>query len=107
VVDAATGRPLDATVTEVHDSAWKPRDGARHALTGGGGAFGFSGTARLRAEAPGYAPLTLSPVYDCPALADAITRLEDKDLLDWQTFEHLRALLADIDLTFRLKRLQP
>lgn len=102
VLDAATGRPLDATVTEVHDSAWQPRDGARHAAPGGTAAFDAPGTVRLRAEAPGFAPLTLSPVFDCPALVEAVTRLDAQDLLDWETFERTRALLADIELTFRL-----
>lgn len=103
IIDAANGRPLEATLTEVLDIASAPRDGASHRVIGGQSVFKIPGTVRLRAEAPGYAPLTLSPVYGCPALVEAITRLEDKDLLDWQTFERTRALLATIELAFTLK----
>jgi hypothetical protein len=102
VVNAATGHPLDATLTEVLDIASTPRNGATHPVTGGQGVLEIPGTARLRAQAPGYAPLTLSPVYDCPALVEAITRLEDKDLLNWETFERACALLANLELAFNL-----
>ena len=102
VVDAVTGRPLDATLTEVFDVAFAPHDGARHPAPGGESAFVIPGTIRLRAEAPGYAATTLSPVYDCPALVEAITRLDEADLLSWGTFERMRALLANIELTFSL-----
>ena len=102
VVDAASGSPLGATLTEVFDVAFAPRDGAAHPAPGGLADIACPGTARLRAEAPGYAALTLSPIYDCPALAEAITRLEDTDLLNWETFERMRALLANVELTFGL-----
>jgi len=62
---------------------------------------------RLRAEAPGYAAMTLSPFLDYPPLLEAVTRLEDKDLLDWKTFEKMRTLLGDIELTFALKKTTP
>jgi hypothetical protein len=35
---------------------------------------------------------------------EMLTRLEDKDLLAWETFERIRALLANIELTFNMKR---
>ncbi len=103
IADATDGHPLDAALTEIFDVASTPRDGARHPVAGGQGTLDIPGTVRLRAEAPGYAPLTLSPVYDCPALVEAITRLEDHDLLDWETYERTRTLLSTIDLTFNLK----
>ncbi len=102
VVDAVSGSPLDATVTEVFDVLSAPRDGASHPAPAGLADFAIPGTARLRASAPGYAATTLSPVYDCPALAEAITRLNDADLLQWETFERFRALLANVELTFSL-----
>jgi hypothetical protein len=105
VLDSATGRPLDAALVEILDVASSPRDGARHTVAGGQSYLDIPGTVRLRAEAPGYAPLTLSPVYDCPALVDAVTRLEDKDLLDWQTYERTRALLSTVELTFNMKNI--
>lgn len=103
VVDSDTGKPLNATIIEVADTVSSaPHDLARHAAPDGAADFDFPGTVRLRAEATGHAPLTLSPVYDCPALVDAITGLNETDLLDWATFERFRTLLANIDLTFRL-----
>ena len=103
VVDGASGQPLDATLVEVDGCAGDaPRELARHATSRGTAEFDMSGAARLRAEAPGREPLTLSPVYDCPALADAITGLDADALLDWSTFERFRSLLAHIELTFPL-----
>ncbi len=105
VIDAADGRSLDATLTEVLDSASVPRDGPRHWVSGGQGALVVPGTVRLRADAPGYVPLTRSPILDSPALVDAMTRLDDNALLKWETFENVRALLANLELTFKLKGL--
>ena len=102
IVDAANGHPLAATLVEILDVASTPRDGTHHSVNSGQGVLEIPGTVRLRAEAPGYAPLTLSPIYDCPALVEAITRLEDKDLLNWETFERTRTLLSEINLTFTL-----
>jgi len=103
VVDAMSGKPLDAALVEVTGIASDaPRDGARHAVAGRQSTLNVPGTVRLRAEAPGHEPLTLSPVLDSPALIDAVTRLSDRDLLDWATFERLRTLLANVELTFRL-----
>jgi len=103
VLDAATGRPLDATLVEVADVAGDaPLDGARHTLAGGQGTLEIPGTVRLRAEAPGRAPLTLSPVLDDPELIGLVTGLDADALLDWATFERLRARLAALELTFRL-----
>lgn len=103
VHDAVSGKPLDAALVEVADLAsGAPRDLACHTAPGGQATLDIPGTVRLRAEAPGHAPLTLSPIYDCPALAEAVTRLGDADLLDWQTYERTRALLASIELVFSL-----
>jgi len=35
---------------------------------------------------------------------ELITGLTDEDLLRWETFERVRALMSDVKLTFRLKR---
>jgi hypothetical protein len=105
IADASDGKPLDATLTEITAFASAaPRAGTQHAVTGGQGVLETPGTVRLRAEVPGYEPLTLSPVLDSPALMEMLTRLEDKDLLAWETFERIRALLANIELTFNMKR---
>ena len=61
-------------------------------------------TARLRAEAAGFEPVTLSPFLDNPSLVETVTRLEDRDLMDWRTFERIQKLLGEVTLTFRLKK---
>ena len=61
-------------------------------------------TIRLRAEAKGYPPLTLSPFLDNPALVELVTRLGDDDLLNWNTYEHCRAAMSNVELTFRLRK---
>jgi hypothetical protein len=102
LVDAATGRPVPGTLVEVSYAGTLPQDGVKHSIPGGEDTLTVPGTARLRAEAPGYAPITLSPFLDYPALVETITRLEEKDLLDWGTFERVRGLLSDVPLTFKL-----
>jgi hypothetical protein len=104
IVEAGTGRPLAGTLTEVTYRGTLQRGGKKHAFVGGESHLAIPGTARLRAEVPGYAPVTLSPFFDHPALVEAITRLEDSDLLKWDTFERVRALLANVPLTFSLPR---
>ena len=85
-------------------SAALTRDGRRHALIGGQGVVSVPATLRLRAEAPGYLPQTLSPFLDNPPLVEAVTRLEEKDLTDWQTYKRLQEMLGEIQLTFRLEK---
>jgi hypothetical protein len=76
-------------------------------VTGGQAEFGIPGTVRLRAAATGYTALTLSPIYDSPALVGAILGLEDTDLLNWDTFDRFRSLLAGIELSFNLYPILP
>ena len=97
-----SGRALDATLTEVNYLGNQPQFGAKHRLPGGSGGVSIPATARLRADAPGFEPLTLSPFFDHPSLVELITRLEDRDLLDWRTFERIRELLGEVTLTFRM-----
>lgn len=104
VTDAATGRSLASTVTELTFLGPRPREGRRHPVPEGEASLTVPGTVRLRAEAAGYAPVTLSPFLDHPALVELVTQLEDKDLLEWQTYERIRALLAEVKLDFALRR---
>jgi hypothetical protein len=103
VVDAETDRLLEASVTEVAYLGTWPRPGRRHALGGGVGVLTVPATVRLRAESAGYESSTLSPFFDHPPLVEAVTRLEDRDLLDWGTYERMRSLMGDVALTFRLR----
>jgi hypothetical protein len=89
-------------LTEVSYFGTEPRSGTKHRLPGGSAVLTIPATARLRADVAGFEPLTLSPFFDHPSLVELITHLEDKDLLDWRTFERIRELLGDVPLTFRL-----
>jgi hypothetical protein len=103
VVDSRTRAPLPARVTEVTCLATASRDGAAHALERGEATLTVAATVRLRADSPGYAGRTLSPILDFPPLLEAVTRVEDKDLLDWATFELMRRLLGEVTLEFALE----
>jgi hypothetical protein len=59
---------------------------------------------RLRAEAAGYKPVTQSPVFDHPELVEFITHLSADDLVKWETFERVEALLQGTSLTYRLEK---
>jgi len=107
VVDARTRAPLPARITEVTCLATAQRDGAIHSLERGEGTVTVPATVRLRADSPGYAGRLLSPVLDFPPLIEAVTRMEDKDLLDWATFERLRGLLGGVTLEFALEPRAP
>ena len=107
VVDARTGALLPARVTEVEYRASAARDGAVHPLEQGEGVLVVPATSRLRAESPGFSAMTLSPFLDFPPLLEAVTRIEDKDLLDWAMFERMRQLLGEVSLEFRLGRPGP
>ncbi len=104
IVDAQSGRPLGGVLREVTFCGPLPHDGRKHRLPDGSGAVVIPGTVRLRAEAPGYQPLTLSPFLDYPDLVETITRLEADDLVRWETFERIRSLLGQVPLTFRLTK---
>ena len=103
MADAGSGGPLDATVTEVSYLGTQPRYGAEHRLPGGSGVLTIPATTRMRASAKGYEPVTLSPFFDHPALVEMVTRLGDGELVEWGTFERIRASLGDVRLTSRLK----
>lgn len=107
VIDARTGALLPATLTEVSYQATCAHPGKQHRLEQGTATLSIPAIMRLRAEAPGYAALTHSPFLDYPPLLEAVTRLEAKDLLDWKTFEKMRALLGEVALTFALEPQRP
>ena len=102
VVAADSGRALDATLAEIRYVGTQPQPGPTHRLADGSGQLLIPATARLQASAPGHDPMTLSPFFDHPELIRFVTHLKDEDLLDWATFERIRALLGEVQLTFRL-----
>lgn len=104
ILDAISGEPLAATLTEVTFEGRIGRDGKRHSIPRGQNLVTVPGIVRLRAESKGYAPQTLSPVLDDPNLIKTVTGFSDTDLLDWHTFDRLREQLEDVRLVFRLER---
>jgi hypothetical protein len=107
IFDAETGAPLSGSLTEVAYSGTLSRDSKRHTFSHGEIKLVVPGTIRLRAQAPGYAPLVLSPVLDNEELVSFITGLKDTDLLNWKTFEHVREQLGETKLVFKLRREAP
>jgi len=104
IVDADSGKALAGRLTEMTYSGPVAREGRRHDLATGEGTINVPGTVRIRAEAAGYSPLTLSPIYDNPELTETITQMSDQELLSWDTFEKIRWQLGKIELTFRMKK---
>jgi hypothetical protein len=104
ILDAQSGNLIPGTLTEVACSGTIVRVGKRHHLINGNQKLAIPGTVRLKAEAKGYLPLTLSPILDNPDLVQLVTGLNDADLTDWKTFEHLKAVLSNVHLIFRLHR---
>ena len=106
LVDSESGKQLSGTLTEVTYYGTIPRTGKRHVLKNGEQYLTVPGTVRLRAEAKGYEPLTLSPFLDCPDLVRTVTEMGDADLVSWKTFESLTEQLSNIELVFRLRSIR-
>jgi hypothetical protein len=104
VLDAQTGRRLPAVLTEVTFAGTSPREGRHHRIPSGEGQVSIPGTARLRADVKGYAPLTLSPVLDSPELMKLVTAFDAQDLLNWESFNRLKRQLDNVELVFRLQK---
>ena len=107
VLDAETGQRIPAVVKEVICSGTIAREGRRHHLQTREAQLSVPGTMRLRAEAKGYAPMTLSPVLDNPDLVKTVTTFSDQDLSNWESFRRLEEQLDSVELVFRLQKLVP
>ncbi len=103
LVDRHTGNPVAGRLREVAFEGPRPTEGAVHAAPDGQARLQIPGWVRLRAEAPGYQSLTLSPFLDDPVLRDYVTGLRAEDLLEWATYERVRTLLGNIRLDFGLE----
>lgn len=104
IVAEETGEPVAATLTEVTLLGTHAELGRRHSAPGGIQILNIPATARLKAEAIGFEPQTLSPLFDHPALIREVTTMDAEGLLDWKTYERIRRLLGEVPLTFRLRR---
>jgi hypothetical protein len=94
-------------LTEVTFSGTVAREGRRHRLQTGEARISVPGTARLRAEARGYVPMTLSPFLDDPDLVRTVTAFGEQDLSNWQSFDQLKRQLENVELVFRLRKTSP
>ncbi|MCC7376307.1 MAG: CehA/McbA family metallohydrolase [Verrucomicrobiales bacterium] len=104
IVADDTGKEIDAKLTEMTFLGAQAVSGRRHVARGGRVDLILPATARLRAEADGFEPQTLSPFFDHPELIREVTILDADALLDWRTYERIRARLGEVSLTFRLRR---
>jgi hypothetical protein len=107
ILDAKTDVHVPAVLAEVTLSGTVAREGRRHRLQTGEARVYVPGTARLRAEARGYAPMTLSPFLDSPDLVKTVTTFCEQDLSNWQSFDQLKRQLDNVDLVFRLQKTSP
>jgi hypothetical protein len=107
VVDAETGAHVPAVLTEVTFSGTIAREGRRHRLQAGEARVSVPGTARLRAEARGYAPMTLSLFLDSPDLVKTVMTFSEQDLSNWQSFDRLKRQLENVELVFRMRKTSP
>ena len=107
VLDAGTGARVPSVITEVTFSGTVARDGKRHELRTGEARVSVPGTVRLRADAKGYASMTLSPFLDSPDLVKTVTSFSDEDLCTWQSFDRLTRQLENGELVFRLQKSSP
>jgi hypothetical protein len=104
IVDEETGDLIEGQVTEIQyvgpnlyvRESHQTKDGKIH--------LPIPATYRLRAEAKGYYPQILSPLFDNPDLLNIIIRMHDTDMLDWNTYEKIISELNDVQLTFKLKK---
>jgi hypothetical protein len=107
VLDAGSGARVPSVITEVTFSGTVARDGKRHKLRTGEARVSVPGTVRLRADAKGYASMTLSPFLDSPDLVKTVTSFSDEDLCTWQSFDRLTRQLENGELVFRLQKSSP
>lgn len=104
VEDADTGEKLTGKLTEVTYHGPVPVSGRVHDLADGEIELEVPATVRLRAEVPGYQPVTKSIVLDNPALVDFVTNLSAEGLVKWETFERTRTMVERVQLVFKLER---
>jgi hypothetical protein len=104
LVDQETGQPLTGILTEVDYSNEGTGIFKTHKIDKDLVVLRVPGTVRLKAEVPGYEPLTLSPIIDSPGFMDQITGLAAENLENWETFEKIRSELQSLSLTYLLRR---
>jgi hypothetical protein len=102
--DVVSGAPISGALTEITYLGVIPREGKRHELNDGSGAFVVPATVRLRLDAQGYQPVEKSIFLDNAAMVELITGLQAEDLLQWTTFERVRELLGEVSLEFSMKK---
>ncbi|MGH9397259.1 MAG: CehA/McbA family metallohydrolase [Terriglobia bacterium] len=105
VTDRATGKPLDGKLEVVRMVGLQPSQLSTQEFTGGRFTLDVPGTARLRIQAPGYAPLMKSVFMDYPPLLRMTLNMREAEITDWRTFEEIKYLLGSVRLNFQLRPL--
>ncbi len=102
VKDRQTGKPLGGVCEVVVMSGVTAAAVSKHEFRGGRFELEVPGSARLRVRVPGYVPVQKSVFMDYPPLANMILNLRSGELVDWTTFQQIRALLDRVRLEFAL-----
>jgi hypothetical protein len=104
VTDKETLQPLAGTCEVIKMVGRIPVKQSEHEFQSGTLALEVPGTARLRVRVPGYIPTMKSIFMDYPPLLNLTLSAQSSELLDWRTFEEIRALLNEVRLEFSLAR---
>jgi hypothetical protein len=75
-----------------------------HEFTNGQLVLEAPGTARLQVHVPGYESQTKSVFMDSPALLNMTLNLHAAELIEWSTYEEVKALLKKVELKFDLSK---
>jgi hypothetical protein len=77
-----------------------PRVLASHRIEGGHGELEAPATARIRVTVDGHMPQTKSIFLDDPRLLQPCLDMRVEKMLDWNTYESIRARLREARLEF-------
>jgi hypothetical protein len=103
VRDARTQAPLSARYEVIEMTGRTPSVRSSGNIRDGQGKVQMPATARLRVQSEGYSLQTKSVFLDQANVLDATLNYHAKQLLDWNTYETIRAQLRDSRLSFDLQ----
>jgi hypothetical protein len=104
VADRTTGQPLAGTCDVISMGGLIPLRLSTHEFTNGQLVLEAPGTARLQVHVPGYESQTKSVFMDSPALLNMTLNLHAAELIEWSTYEEVKALLKKVELKFDLSK---
>jgi hypothetical protein len=104
VKDRQTGAPLEGNCEVLERVGLTPVTKSRQPFGNGSFSISVPGTARIRVNVIGYISEERSIFVDHTPLLNFILGLHSEQLIDWRTFEEVKALLADVRFEFALSR---